>query len=109
MAREHEEHGAPPDAATGQTPQTQPQPRPSLDATLATMTGRRAFITLQLLASLVGAGSGMVVYLFLVGLRLNAIVALVLGFMFALLARQAMRSLALEWVVRQARRRPPPS
>ncbi len=109
MAQEEDAGGgAPPDGAPGQPPQTQP-PRPSLDAALATMTGRRMFIMLQLSASLIGAGSGLVVYLFLVGLRLNAIVALVLGFAFALLARQAARSLAFEWLVRQARRRPPPS
>jgi hypothetical protein len=83
--------------------------RPSLDRILAGLLGRRAFVALQLGASLIATAAGLVVYFFLASLHLNPLVALALGFFFALVVRQAVRYLALEWLLRQARQRPPSS
>jgi hypothetical protein len=94
-----------PDPATRASRGAPQPPRPNVDRTMATLTGRNTFIALQLGASALAVVGGVVVFVFLVGLRLNSIVALVLGFGFALLARRAATYLALEWLVRQTRQR----
>lgn len=107
MAREEDRGGSPHASETQMPPQAQRGTRPSLDAILAGMLGRRAFVALQLGASLIATAAGLVAYLFLASLHLNSLVALALGFFFALVVRQAVRYLALEWLLRQARQRPP--
>ena len=107
MAREENRPGSRSDPGTQVPPQAQPGTRPSLDRILAGMLGRRAFVALQLVASLIATAAGLVVYLVLASLHLNSLVALALGFFFALVVRQAVRYLALEWLLRQARQRPP--
>jgi hypothetical protein len=109
MTREDERMDAVGDRGAPTPSQAQAGTRQSLDALLARLLGRRAFIALQLGASLVATVAGLVVYLFLTSLHLVTIVALALGFLFALLVRQAARYLALEWLLRQTRERTPPS
>jgi tetrahydromethanopterin S-methyltransferase subunit E len=107
MAREEDKGGSSYDLGTQVPPQAQRETRPSLDRILAGMLGRRAFVALQLGASLIATAAGLVVYFFLASLHLNSLVALALGFFLALVVRQAARYLALEWLLRQARQRPP--
>jgi hypothetical protein len=71
---------------------------------LASMTGRNAFMALQMGATLFATAGGLVFYLILTSVHVNNILALLLGLGFALLARQAATSLLLEWLLARAQR-----
>lgn len=79
--------------------------RLSVDRRLATMTGRRTFAALQLGATIGATLGGLALYSFLLGLHVNGLLALLAGFVFALLSRRAVSSLALEWVLARVRQR----
>lgn len=99
--RETSEPG--PEPAGAQGPQA--NPRPGVDRQLATMTGRSTFAALQLGATLGATLGGLVLYGFLLGLRVNNLIAVLLGFGFALLSRRAITSLTLEWMRARTRQR----
>jgi hypothetical protein len=86
-------------------PAPQPGQRLSIDRRLATMTGRRTFAALQMSATIGATLGGLALYGFLLGFRVNSLLALLAGFLFALASRRAVSSLALEWVLARARQR----
>lgn len=71
---------------------------------MAGLTNRGVFAALQIGVTLFAAAGGMVFYVLLVNIgHLNTLFALVLGLVFALLARHASASLVLEWLLARAR------
>jgi hypothetical protein len=96
------DESAPP---TGPDARQAPLPPTGLDRRLASMTSRNTFMALQMSATLCATLGGLIFYMFLVSLRVNNILALVLGLGFALLSRRAALTLMGEWLVARARGR----
>jgi hypothetical protein len=71
---------------------------------MAGVTSRNVFLALQIGVTLFAVAGGLVFYVLLVSIaHVNTLFAFVLGFVFALLARQAVSSLVLEWLLARAR------
>jgi hypothetical protein len=84
---------------------SQPPQRETLDQRMASMTNRGTFTAFQLGATLVASAGGLIVYGLLVNAGTNNFVALLIGLVFALLARRAATSLMLMRLHAEARQR----
>jgi hypothetical protein len=105
MARD--DRGALTDRPDGRAPPRRPPASGTgVDRRLAALTGRRTFVALQFGATLSGTISGLLLYALLLDWHVNGFVALLVGFLFALLARRAATTLMIEWFAARGARRP---